>query len=99
MSGIVDVNALISVACAFGGFVICYQTFIKGSKKDAEAHGQQMGQLLSDLGYVKAGVDDIKGAQREQQEFNIKVSTRLALVENRANDAHTRIDKLEDKLG
>ena len=50
--------------------------------------------MLSDIGYIKAGVDDIKSEQKEQRKTNMEVVARLTAVEESARQAHKRIDEL-----
>jgi len=51
--------------------------------------------LLSDIGYIKSGVDDIKSEQKEQRKTNIEVVSRLTAVEESAKQAHKRIDEIK----
>jgi hypothetical protein len=38
------------------------------------------GVMLTELGYIKSGVDDIKAEQREQRKINTEFYSRLALL-------------------
>lgn len=60
--------------------------------------GSHDGSLVSDVGYIKGGVDDIKRKQEKQDEQHILVVERLASVESSAKQAHHRIDALEEKV-
>lgn len=51
--------------------------------------------VLSEIGYIKSGVDDIKAEQREQRKTNTEFVSRLTAVEASAKQAHKRIDTLE----
>jgi hypothetical protein len=53
--------------------------------------------VLTELGYIKSGVDDIKAEQREQRKINTEFYSRLAAVEGSAKQAHHRIDRLEGR--
>lgn len=59
--------------------------------------GSHDGSLVSDVGYIKGGVDDIKRKQEKQDEQHILVVERLSAVESSAKSAHHRIDKLEEE--
>lgn len=61
---------------------------------DTEA-GRQSGTILTELGYIKAGVEDIKSEQREQRKINTELFTRMSAVEQSAKQAHHRLDRLE----
>lgn len=56
--------------------------------------GNQDGAVMSDIGYIKSGVDDIKRKQEKQDEQNFLVIQRLSAVEESAKSAHKRIDQL-----
>ncbi len=63
--------------------------------KTTGAYGQQLGTVLTELGYIKSNTDEIKTEQREQRKTNTEVEGRLAAVEASAKSAHHRIDHLE----
>ena len=88
----IELTVLISVLCAIGGFSLSYLGLRRNNKKDACEEGKSDGVLLTEVGYVKAGVDDIKREQREQAKTNIEVLTRLTAVEAVAKQAHKRLD-------
>lgn len=71
--------------------------FRRNNKADNAADGRKDGVILTEIGYVKAGVDDIKRKQDKQDEQHIEVIERLSAVESSAKQAHHRIDRLENK--
>lgn len=87
----------IGLICTIVGVVISYLAFFRNVKKDSEDTGSSKGQMVSDLGYIKAGVDDLKQEQREQRKTNAQMAERMAAVEQSAKSAHHRIDFLEGK--
>ena len=68
--------------------------FRKTETKDARDDGAQVGTMMSELGYIKSGVDDIKTEQREQRGWNEGMATRMAKVEASAAQAHKRLDEI-----
>jgi hypothetical protein len=60
--------------------------------------GKADGVVLTEIGYIKAGIDDIKRKQDRQDELYIKIAERLTAVEASAKQAHHRIDRLEGKI-
>lgn len=78
--------------------VFAYLAFSRNKKKDDEGQGQQLGTIQSDLGYVKAGIDDIKTEQREQRNINMATTARLTAVEESTKQAHKRIDHIEANM-
>ena len=87
----------VSIALLFTaiGGIIGILTFSRNKAKDDKSEGQQSGQMLTELGYIKSGIDDIKTEQREQRKINTEHATRLASVEASAKQAHLRIDRME----
>ena len=75
-------------------FVLAMDAASSEWKSDRKG-GQQLGTVLTELGYIKSNTDEIKTEQREQRKTNTAVEGRLAAVEASAKSAHHRIDHLE----
>ena len=73
-------NIIVGLVCTVLGAVISYATFSRNKGKDDRSNGQQLGTVLTELGYIKS---------------NTEVEGRLAAVEASAKSAHHRIDHLE----
>lgn len=87
----------IGLLCSLVGGAIAFATFSRNKSKDDRSEGQQSGQMLTELGYIKSGIDDIKNEQREQRKINTEHAARLASVEASAKQAHLRLDRIEDR--
>lgn len=85
--------AVLSPVCAI---VFAYAAFTRNRKKDEEDDGKSAGTILTELGYIKGGIDDVKAEQREQRKTNTEFVERLVAVETSAKQAHKRIDGLND---
>ena len=90
MTGL-EILGIVSSVCAI---VFGYLAFFRNRKKDDTEEGKNAGTMLSDIGYIKAGVDDIKTEQKEQRKTNIEVVSRLTAVEESTKQAHKRIDEI-----
>lgn len=88
-------DAVIGIACAIIGGVLSYAAFFRNSKQDSKAEGKNDGTILTELGYIKGGIDEIKAEQREQRQTNTEVLSRLAAVESSTKSAHHRLDRIE----
>ena len=86
-------NTLSIVSVVIGILGVIY-----GIYQGVHGSGSHDGSLVSDVGYIKGGVDDIKRKQEKQDEQHLLVVERLASVESSAKQAHHRIDALEEKL-
>ena len=91
-----EVIALVfSALFGIGGLVFGIITAVRNKKTDDTKEGKEDGIILTELGYIKSGVDDIKHKQEEQEKQNIDFVRHLTAVEESAKQAHKRIDKLE----
>ena len=83
-----DVFAVI-VSIIGGVFAILFglATFFRNKHSDDVGEGKKGGVVLTELGYIKSGVDDIKRKQEKQDEQHIEVISRLTAVESSAKQA------------
>ena len=88
----------LSVASAVFGALISLIAMSRKSKRDTEKLGEDKGVLASDIGYIKAGVDDLKRESRETRHDLGELSTRLTRVEESCKQAHKRIDELHERI-
>lgn len=85
----------ISFVVGAAGIIFGLVTLFRNKRQDDAAEGQSAGTILSDIGYIKAGVDEIKAEQKEQRKTNIDLLTRLTSVEESVKQAHKRIDEIK----
>lgn len=93
MDGYAVISTGIGVIGTVCAIFFGYCAFNRSRKAAEVSAGQQTGQILSELGYVKAGVDDIKKKQDKQDERYIETITRLTAVEQSSKQAHKRLDE------
>lgn len=92
------ISTIVGIVSGIGGFIISYLTR-QGKKAEANRNeGQRDGTINSDLGYIKAGVDDLKRDNRELNKALSTLSERVTRVEESAKEAHHRITELNDRL-
>lgn len=72
-------------------------TYWTSSKKNSQEDGQHSGQISSDLGYLKKGVEDINAKLEKGDERHYKLSERVGRTEESVKSAHRRLDALESK--
>ena len=75
------------------GICATFAAYKSGLRKDGSANGA----LMSDVGYIKSGVDDLKRKQEQSDERHYALSERVTAVEASAKQAHLRIDRVENK--
>ena len=86
----------LSVLIAIIGAVLSVATFFFGRVSVAKTNGKENGMVLTEIGYIKSGIDDIKQEQREQRNINTEVLTRLTAVEESTKQAHKRISDIAE---
>ena len=71
-------NIDVSILIAILGFALSVGTFFIGRITAAKTSGQQTGQVLTELGYIKKGIDglerDIKEIKRQYTDLDVRVS-------------------------
>ena len=83
-----------SIVSAILGFLLSYFSFQRNKKKDDVSEGQAKGVMASDIGYIKAGVDDLKRESAEQRKTVGELGERVTRVEESCKQAHKRIDEI-----
>lgn len=72
-----------------------YIAYQRAIKKDSKDEGENKGVIMSDIGYIKAGVDDLKRENRETAAKLGGLSERITRCEESCKQAHHRIDELK----
>lgn len=89
------ISIVLSALFGIGGLVFGIISAVRNKKTDDTKEAKEDGIILTELGYIKSGVDDIKHKQEEQDKYNIDTVRHLTVVEESVKQAHKRIDKLE----
>ncbi len=89
---------LITVGSAALGVFFSWLAFARKNKKDSEKDGESRGVLASDIGYIKAGVDDLKRENRETRKEVREVAERVTRCEESVKQAHKRIDETHVRM-
>ena len=91
MSGVNIFLTILSACGTICAIIFGYIAYKRNGRSDNKDEGKKDGVVLTELGYIKSGVDDIKRKQEKQDE-------RLSSVESSAKQAHHRIDTIEQQL-
>lgn len=87
-----ELTAILAILSPFCSIAFAYFAFARNKHKGAAEDGQQSGTVLTEIGYIKSGIDDIKRKQEKADAQHIEVMTRLAKVEASTTQAHKRLD-------
>ena len=93
-----DPVTFISILAAVAGVVFGITTFLRNRKQDNTDEGKRTGAIMSELGYIKSGVDDMKRKQERSDETIMTFLRDLTSVQESAKQAHKRIDSLEERI-
>lgn len=91
----IELTVAVGLGCSLIGAAIGVAGHKLNVEKESAADGQDKGVMLTELGYIKAGIDDIKREQREQEGRHNTLAERVTRVEESAKQAHLRITRLE----
>ena len=92
-----DLEAISIIGCCVGvaGFIFGLVTLFRNKKTDDTSAGQRDGVLMTEVGYIKAGIDGINRRLEQQEARYVEISNRVSAVEESAKSAHKRIDRIE----
>lgn len=93
-----DPVTLISILGGIAGIVFGVITYARNKRQDNTSEGQRNGEIMSELGYIKSGVDDVKRKQEKSDEIIMGFTRDLVAVTESAKQAHKRIDGLEERI-
>ena len=98
MSDFTTIAAAVSIVGGIAGIIYGFVSYSRNRKKDDSEDGKQDGVILTELGYIKSGVDDLKRKQDKQDESMIQILRDLTSVQESAKQAHKRIDVIEERI-
>lgn len=71
--------------------------FFIGRFAAKKSEGEKNGSIASDIGYIKAGIDDLKSEIKSIKTELAEYAVRLARAEESIKQAHKRLDELVKK--
>ena len=85
---------IISAVVGFLGIVFSFVVMLRNKKTDDKNEGKEDGMILTELGYIKAGVDDLKIDNRGIRNDMQTLHERVTRNEESCKQAHKRINDL-----
>lgn len=89
------VFGVISAVCCIFTVIFGLVALFRNKKSDDAKEGKEAGIVLTELGYIKAGVDDLKKDKREMRNEMQELHDNVTRLDESCKQAHKRIDKLE----
>lgn len=76
--------------------ILAGATFFIGRLTASKTDGEKSGAMASDLGYIKAGVDDLKKELRDLRDGLADLNSRMAVAEQEIKTLWKMINKVEN---
>lgn len=73
---------------AFCGLAVSVATFFIGRMTSAKNSGQEYGVMLTEIGYIKSGVDDMKKKMEQSDRRYIDLAERVTSLEEAVKIYH-----------
>ena len=90
-------NFAITTLCTITEIILTatfsFVAFRRNEKKNSRDEGQNMGVIMSELGYIKSSTDDIKREQLEQAKIADELAEELQKMRTTAANELALIDK------
>ena len=86
---------IIGAIGGIAGVIFGLASMFRNKKSDDKSEGKEDGIILTELGYIKAGVDDMKRDTREFRNEMQELHDRVVRNEESCKQAHKRIDGLQ----
>lgn len=77
---------IVSILCPICSLVIAALAFRRNSKKDTQSEGQEKGIMLTEMGYIKSGIDRIEKRIDQLDAKQDAMARRLTTVETKLED-------------
>lgn len=78
----------ISILIALIGCAVSVGTFFLGRVSNAKNSGQEYGVMLTEIGYIKSGVDDMKKKMEQSDKRYIELAERVGRLETTVHMYH-----------
>lgn len=92
-------TTILAIISPISAMVVAWLAFGRNKKQDAQETAGSLATMQSDIGYIKAGNDDIKRQLRDQDKRVAEISERTIRNEDGLRRASARLDKLEKHAG
>ncbi|MGI5885627.1 MAG: hypothetical protein ACOX83_11805 [Candidatus Spyradocola sp.] len=89
---------VVSYIIAIVGCLVGLAGWLRNKSNDTKNDGAVLAAIQSDVGYIKAGNDDIKRRIDDMSEQMVSMRERMTRVEASAKQAHKRLDRMEGAL-
>jgi len=93
-----DYYKILTILFALGMLILGYLAWKNKYGDKEQDTGTKSGQLISDVGYLKSGIDDIKRTQEKQADKYTDLFCEVGRQGDAIKSAHHRIDTIETNI-
>ena len=90
--------AVLGIMATCSSIIFGYKAFRRNDRHDAAESSKNSATVLTELGYIKSGIDDLKRKMDKHDEQITEIGKQLATIEASVKQAHKRIDRLEQDV-
>lgn len=94
-----SIVAIIGVVGALSGIILGWLGRSRTVRQDTVAEASKDARLLTDMEYIKRGIDDVRIEQKSQGKRFDELTERVTRVEESAKQAHHRLNRLDGQGG
>lgn len=94
-----DLMTILAIVSPISSIMIAWLGFGRNKQHDTQDAATTLAMIQSDIGYIKAGNDDIKRQLRDQDKRVTEISDRSIRNEDELRRVNARINKLEKHAG
>lgn len=84
----VALTAIISFLSALSAFLFAFAIYKRNLKQDAKSEATNDAVILTEIGYIKSGIDDIKKKQEVEDKRYLEIVSRVSAIEARMDEIH-----------
>ena len=76
-----EITVIVSVVTALAGMFTGMMGAKRNNRQDIERQSRETATIISEIGYVKSGIDDIKRKQEKQDERHYALAAQVSRIE------------------
>jgi len=92
----VNIVVLIGIVGTICSILFGYMGYQRGTKKEVADNSKNNGTLMSDIGYIKSGVDDLKRKQETGELRHYELCDRVTKTEESLKSAWHKISEMKE---
>lgn len=96
-----DLTTIISIISVIGTLVAIFTAiaiYRRNNRQDNVSDGNDKGVILTEIGYIKSGIDDIKRRESEHDVLLRSQIEKVGRIDESVKSAHNRIDDLTREI-